>query len=110
MRLTLTQYIDAAPEAVSRHLRDAVDRGVADAANRLSLVRDEVVVDQSDDALRLSSGLDLLAGSEVRISGEPSLTTVEIAVPWTSDDRDGARFRAANIFAHSLATEVRRAA
>ena len=60
--------------------------------------------------LRLASGLDLLEGSEVRISGEPRLTTVEIAVPWTSDDRDGERFRAANIFAHSLGAEVRRAA
>ena len=110
MNLTLTQYVDAAPDVVATRLADAIGRGLTAAADRLNQPTEEIMFDSRDGAVSVERGLDVLAGTQVRVSGEPRLATVEVIVPWSSDDRDGRKFRAANIFAHTIGREVRPAA
>ena len=60
------------------------------------------------DGVRLNSGLNILDGSELHVSGESRLTTLKITVPWEHTDKSKAL--AASAFAHAIANEVQLAA
>ena len=106
MHLKLTQYLDADPVVVADRLQSAIAHGLDAAASRIATTRDDVVTEQVAEGIRLTSGLQMLEGSELRVSGGSRLTTLEIVVPWTAADHDGAKLLAANAFAHTVGTEV----
>ena len=110
MRLLLTRYLRADPADVANQLDHAVDRGLDAAASRIAAERDDVATEQIADGVRLHGGLQLLDGSELRVSGGHRFTLLEVVVPWTSADNDGAKLLAANTFAHTVAIEVDAAA
>ncbi len=106
MHLILTQYLDAEPVAVASELPRAVVHGLNAAASRIAEERDDVVTEQVTGGIRVNRGLQILDGSELRVTGGNRLTTLEIIVPWTAADCRGAKLLAANTFAHTVATEV----
>jgi len=110
MHLTLTQYLDAEPVAVAGELERAIVRGLDAAATRVTAERDDVVTEQTADGIRVRRGLQILDGSELRVSGSSRFTTLEIVVPWLAGDDNGVKLLAANAFAHAVAAEVRAAA
>jgi len=105
MRLILTEHLDAEPRAVADNLAKAVALGLDAAASRISEQRHELVFETVDEGLRVHQGLSLLDGSELRVSGRPHLTTLEIVVPWAVDS-SGAKYLAAHTFAQTVAAEV----
>ena len=109
MRLVLTQYLDADPVDVADRLEGAVVDGLDAAAARIAMHRHDVVTEFVDQGLRVHRGLEVLDGSELRVSGGERFTTLEIVVPWTSED-PGAKLLAANAFANTVAHHVRTAA
>jgi len=106
MKLILTQYVDAEPVAVNHHLERAVCHALEAAADRIAAPCHDVATEQMTDGVRVHGGLQILDGSEVHVSGEERLTVLRFVVPWTSADRDGAKFLAANTLAHAIASEV----
>ncbi|MFK8025171.1 MAG: hypothetical protein AB8G26_14525, partial [Ilumatobacter sp.] len=59
--------------------------------------------------VQVRSGLAILDGSELRVSGEHRLTTLEVVVPWTAQDSDGKKLLAASTFIDTVASELARA-
>jgi hypothetical protein len=110
MNLTLTQYIDAEPDEVSGKLDRAILHGLDAAASRITTSLDDVETEEFGDVVRIHSGLKVLNGCEVHVSGGNRLTVLEVVVPWTLVDNDGVKLLAANAFAHSVAVEVDAAA
>jgi hypothetical protein len=110
MQLVLTRYLDSTPDAVGRELTRGVSVALDAAASRVRHNRAETRTEVIDQGLRLTSGLDVLDGAEVRFDGTERLTRVEVIVPWSGDDLDGHKLLAANRFASSLADEVLTAA
>ena len=110
MKLVLTRYVDCTPSSVVRDLPRVVATALDAAADRVAVERVESRTETIDQGLRVTAGPDVLAGSEVRVTGTDRLTTVEIAVPWSGADAHGNKLWAANRFAASLADEVLAAA
>lgn len=109
MKLTLTRYVDSAPAAVEHNLDHAVAIGL-DAAAGVVGDRAETHIEHIDHGLRVERGLAPLDGSEVRVSGTDRLTTLEIAVPWSSADAGSPKLWAAVRFAETVTDEVSLAA
>ena len=110
MKLILTQYLGVEPAEVAGKLEEAVVHGLDAAAGRIAAERDDVVTERVTEGIRVHGGLQILDGSELRVSGDDQLTILEFIVPWTSVDSDGTKLLAANVFAHTVATEVDAAA
>ena len=115
MNLTLTRYLDAEPDSVTDKLPEAVEHALDAAARRISVqadhtATDDTLIEQEAGSYRMDRGLQVLEGSTLRVSGGPRLTTLEISVPWTADDRHSKKLLAANAFAQAVATEVDAAA
>jgi len=110
MNLTLTQYIDAKPGDVASRLDDAIDHGLNVAASRIAATREAIETEELSEGIRIRSGLSALDGCEVLVSGGDRLTVLDFVVPWSPEDSDGSKLRAANAFAHSVAIEVDAAA
>ena len=115
MNHILTRYLDAEPGSVTDRLPEAVEHALDAAARRISVqpdhaAPDEALIEQEAGSYRVDRGLRVLEGSTLRVSGGPRLTTLEISVPWTADDRESKKLLAANAFAHAVATEVDAAA
>ena len=108
MVLTLTKYIDAEPTDVATKLETVIDRGVDAAANRIGADRRDISTEGITDGVRVNSGLDILDGSELVVSGQSHLTTLTINVPWQATDK--AKLLAAGAFAETIANEVQLAA
>lgn len=111
MSLVLTRYLDAEPAAISADLDRAIGVALDQAAERIAVARVPTSLEDVPDGVRLNAGLDVLDGSELRVTGGPRLTTVEVTVPWdVHEDAPQSKLLAANRFAHVVATELRVAA
>jgi len=110
MRLTLTEHLDAEPVAVAEDLTRAVLVGLDAAASRIDAERHEIHLESVEGGVRVSRGLAVLNGMELRVSGTPRLTTLEMVVPWSPSDSNGTKYLAANAFVNTVASEVRLAA
>lgn len=110
MKLVLTRYVDSTPSSVRSGLSRNVAAALDAAADRVAVDRAETRTEAIDHGLRVTGGLDLLAGSEVRVSGTDRLTAVEVVVPWSGADAGGSKLWAANRFAASLVDEALAAA
>lgn len=108
MVLTLTQYFDAEPGHVANKLHSALNRGLDAAADRIGATRSDLLTEGITDGVRLNGGLNILDGSEIHVSGEYRLTTLQITVPWEHTNESKAL--AASAFAHAIANEVQLAA
>jgi len=108
MVLTLTHYFDAEPADVTNTINNALGLGLDAAANRIGAIRSDLVTEGITDGVRLNGGLNVLDGSELHVSGESRLTTLEITVPW--ERTDNSKTLAANAFAAAIAHEVQLAA
>jgi len=106
--LTLTQYFDAEPAEVAGLLEGSLDRGLDAAATRIGADRTELIAENVEGGIRINSGLDVLDGSELHVSGESRLTTLRISVPW--ERTDNSKALAATTFAEAIAQEVQLAA
>lgn len=107
MKLTLTRYIDASSIPLERGLEHAVAAALDAAAQRVNEARDDTQTERIERGLRVKGGLALLVGSEIRTSGTPRLTAIEVAVPWCDEDKGSPKLWAANRFATVLADTVR---
>jgi len=108
MVLTLTQYFKAEAVDVAGILEGALDGGLDAAANRIGAERSHLVTEGIDGGVRVNGGLNVLDGSELRVSGNSRLTTLKITVPW--EETDNSKALAANAFAEAIANEVQLAA
>jgi len=110
MKLTFTHYVDSLPTDVEARLDHAVSTGL-DAATELVVDgRNETHTAAIDRGLRVTRGLAVLDGAEIRVGGTDELATLEIAVPWSSVDAGTPKLWAATRFAAVVADEVRPAA
>jgi hypothetical protein len=110
MRLLFTHYVDSTPAAVEEGLDQAISVALDAAVELLSETRDEDRTERIENGLRVNGGLSVLNGSEVRVSGTSRLTTIEVAVPWSEDDKGSQKLWAANRFATVVADTARVAA
>jgi hypothetical protein len=106
MKLILNQYVAADPPEVAERLEAAVLHGIDAAATRIDAPHNDVSTEQLDDGLRVTGGLEILDGSELRVTGIDGLTIVEFEVPWSNAGRIESKLLAANAFAHTVAREV----
>ncbi|MEM9610845.1 MAG: hypothetical protein AAGA99_25775 [Actinomycetota bacterium] len=106
MLLTLTHHLAATDETAADDLLAAIDRALDVAAARVAEPRDETVAELDAGSVRVRQGVGLLADSQVRITGDHGLATLEVAVPWAPADSDGRKFRAASAFADTVASEL----
>jgi len=102
MKLTFTNYIDAEPTTVSERLDAAVSAGLDAAAARVATRRRDTVTTSTGGRLRIESGLDPLAGTDLTIGGSDRLTEVRVEVPWSPSDSGTTKLWAANRFAGVL--------
>ncbi len=109
MQLVLTRDIDSTPRLVDNNLHTAVYGALDAAAERVARARCETATEATPHGLRVTSGLDVLDGAEIRVGGSDRLTSVQVTVPWAGADSDGQQLLAANRFASSLIEGVRAA-
>ncbi len=110
MKLIFTHYVDSLPTDVEARLDQAVSTGI-DAATELVVDgRDETQTASIDRGVRVTRGLTVLDGAEVRVGGTDELSTLEITVPWSELDVGTAKLWAATRFASVVADGVRPAA
>jgi hypothetical protein len=110
MRLIITQYLDAEPVDVTGKLEEAVVPGLDAAAGRVAAERSDFRIEQVAAGIRLRGGLSTLDGGELCVGGSERLTILEFSLPWAAGDGSGAKYLAANAFAHSVADAVGAAA
>ena len=110
MMLTFTHYVDTAPQAIERGLGSAISTGLDAASGLVVDARNETATAAIDGGLRVSGGLDALTGTEIRVSGSDTLSTVQVSVPWSQPDEGSSKLWAAVRFASVVADEVRVAA
>ena len=106
MKLTLTRHVDSSLDAVEDALAQAVAIALDAAGERISEPRDETQTEPINSGLRVNGGLRALNGSEVRMTGSSRLTTIEVVVPWSEEDKGSSKLWAANRFSTALADAV----
>jgi hypothetical protein len=108
MVLTLTRYFDAEVVDIAGILEGTLNGGLDAAASRIGEARSELVTEGIDGGLRVNSGLNVLDGSELHVSGINRLTALKITVPW--EHTDNSKALAANAFAEAIVNGVQLAA
>ncbi|MFT6289551.1 MAG: hypothetical protein ACJAR2_000136 [Ilumatobacter sp.] len=110
MKLLFTHYVDSVPADVEANLSRAVATGL-DAATELVVDgRRHTQTAVIERGLRVTQGLTILDGAEIRVSGTDHLATLEISVPWSEPDAGTSKLWAATRFASVVADAVRPAA